>query len=375
MLALQNEFKDKVKIVLVTSDYLDAVNKLWEMLHNNRIEKPVRAGHQLSLVIADTMLKKYFPNEQHPVHAWIDPKGIFLGMATEETTTTENIEKVLAGKKVQLAKYYVPNIKENQLNSWFDTRIGFGDHLMSFSCLTKYDERVNAVAHIISKSDSITKKKSEITCINCSILSLYEEAYFRNPQIRKPVILNLKAADNYYYPQDQSFWRLSNEYCYALKLSRFQSQDIFFEMQTDLDRLFHLKSGLETRKVKCLILKRISSSEKFHTHGGVSNFKTFNDSDGTRVLDLTNYSMQNLDALIIGYSGIPSTKYLLPPMPFFDETNYKGNVDIKLPDVSDGSYSIPNLRRYLQKYGLDVVEEYRNVNNVLVIRDNPKPAN
>jgi hypothetical protein len=57
--------------------------------------------------------------------------------------------------------------------------------------------------------------------------------------------------------------------------------------------------------------------------------------------------------------------------PFFDETNYKDNIDITIPWDDDlANISFEKVRKALNAYGLDMVEEYKEL-EMLVISDAP----
>ncbi len=75
-------------------------------------------------------------------------------------------------------------------------------------------------------------------------------------------------------------------------------------------------------------------------------------------------------ALCLSFSSIKSVVSSQDPfLPLFNETNYHGRVDINLPwDDNLENLSIPRLRKGLQKYGLDLVEENK-ILKMLVISD------
>lgn len=134
-------------------------------------------------------------------------------------------------------------------------------------------------------------------------------------------------------------------------------------MRQDLDRYFHYQNKFENRKIKCLALKRVSNEDKILTHGLESKQELLFDSDGTR-LNIQNQPMSYL------FARIESVIFYKDSfMPFFDETNYQANIDINLPwDGNIENISIPELRKGLRKYGLDLVEEYK-ILRMLVISD------
>jgi hypothetical protein len=134
-------------------------------------------------------------------------------------------------------------------------------------------------------------------------------------------------------------------------------------MRQDLDRYFHYDSKFENRKVKCLILKRISKKDAIFTKGGETKQEINFGRNGARL----NIQNTPISYLVVRIRTVISDKDAF--MPFFDETQYKGNIDINIPwsnDIKD--ISIPELRKSLKKYGLDLVEEYK-ILRMLVISD------
>ena len=61
-------------------------------------------------------------------------------------------------------------------------------------------------------------------------------------------------------------------------------------------------------------------------------------------------------------------QYHVIATPFFDETNYRGNIDIKISKANLDELDISKLKRELNKYGLGLKIKKKLV-NVLVLRE------
>jgi hypothetical protein len=234
-------------------------------------------------------------------------------------------------------------------------------------------------------TDSLTKKITGYNLFNYNALSLFSIPYRSSfpegggadiPLDR--MLLKVKNLDAFRKPpvltiEQESAWYLKHTYCYGIKVPPSQADELNVVISQDLDRLFQVDSRIETRSVKCIILKRISGDDKIRTkHAGSAQFST---DTITHMETIHDVSFKGLVSLIRRDLNVLQLDFT----PFLDETNYKGNIDIILPQYDDKMsgrenadrvLTIPELRQALRKYGLDLVEEYRE-RKMLVIRDKP----
>lgn len=369
---LQNEFKNKIQIFLVTENSPEEIEKTFKILQKNGQNQIVSAGEQLSFIVLDTVFMSLMnPSKQLGTQIWIDRNKIFQAATYSEGIGSDEIKAFLKGEEVSWVKYYVPDITYKNTADWISKRIGFTDHLLSYSFFSKFDEKTDASGsfHTRLEFDSLTKKIIGINCFNLSITELYRFAYYKDQNIRKHFIfIDTKEFDHYYPPENQFAylnWRTENLFCYALKLPSDCQEDVFPIMQKDLDRFFGIKSGIEKRKVSCFALKRISSVNKIKTVHKDSLYDIIENGDSSELV-LHNQPFDDL------YEAIYS-EYFSPTrssIPFLNETYYKGNIDIEL-DWGKENYPIQTLRKQLQRYGLDIVEEYKSM-NALVLKQQSK---
>jgi len=203
------------------------------------------------------------------------------------------------------------------------------------------------------------------------ITDLYKLAWFhyKNPNIGIPenrIFLEVKNKDKFYPPKKSSEyfdWADTSLFSYATKLPLINADEMYNLMRQDLDSYFHYQSKFEYRKIGCLILKRFSNEDKIMTKGLKSKQELVVRSKEVH-LNIQNTPVSHL------FSRIESVIiYKDTFMPFFNETNYNGNIDINLPwNENIENISIPALRKGLRRYGLDLVEEYKTL-RMLVISD------
>jgi hypothetical protein len=122
---------------------------------------------------------------------------------------------------------------------------------------------------------------------------------------------------------------------------------------------------METRRVKCLVLKRITSEDRIKSKGGQHVY-------GLSVMDNGSSFIYKNESIEDLFSNLQTLVYYQDAFtPFFDETNYKDNIDITIPWDDDlANISFEKVRKALNAYGLDMVEEYKEL-EMLVISDAP----
>jgi thiol-disulfide isomerase/thioredoxin len=369
MLELQKQFESQLKIIVVTPNTEREVNQLWKDLRNNIPGKVIDAGLNLPFIVADTTLKILFPYNGLPMHVWIDKNQVFKIAAESKTTTPENIQAFVTGKNAKLTPYHLVNINGFNADSWLEKRVGYVDHLINYSILSKFDENASSGGYSKTILDS-SNHSYGLLCYNVTILNLFQIAYFKNELTHNShILLDINTNDNYIQPEANTYeyseWIKKNLYCYTLKTSYTSEDSMFSKVKRDLGEYFHLEGNFEERRIKCWILKRISSEDRIRTKG-LTPTDEFVNSYSSRKILIKNMPISTLFNDILN-SYFPAHDFIFHPV--INETNYKLNIDIMLPWGGFGeSYSIAMLRKSLEEYGLDLVQEDRYL-NVLVIKD------
>lgn len=382
MLRLQEKYGDKLKVIIYTQEREENYKKMWKDFEDKVYARPVlNAATKLPAILGDTILSQLFPTSGPGTKIWIDSAGRYQAITLEALPSETRVEDLRAGRRIVSDKIFIADIRAGApKKEWVEKRIGFSDHLLNYSILTQYDEKFKGVGAFYSdqfKIDSLTGKVTGITMINASVLELFSMVYFKKgiPD-NNFLILSKNLKDGYILLSgiktyaDALAWKQKHLYCYALQTPSNENGDAFSVMKTEMERLFSLKGSIENRKIKCWILKRITSEDKIKSNDKTDepvSQEIFSDNDEHKII-AKNVSMQEF------FGTIQGSKYFVDcskggpfACTFIDETNYKGNVDIGIP-IGMENYSLPLLRKELQKYGLDLVQGYR-VRKVLVLRD------
>ncbi|MBO9572008.1 MAG: TlpA family protein disulfide reductase [Chitinophagaceae bacterium] len=376
LLELQRQFKDEIQIIVVTKNSKNEVDALWREMKSRSANPAIaESAKHLPFIVSDSILGSLFPYVGIPMHVWIGKNNEYLSSSYSYSTTKENIRALIEGKPVRFPPY---TIKEfNPLNfkykAWLDKRISSSDNLISFSMLTKFDPTSQDGGLTDFLKDTSTNQITGISDVNRDLNELYRLAYFKRINVRHDYLVLETDKDRFFPPENIGRlyeWLENNKFCYVSKTPLQRADSLFEHMKNDLDNYFGLQSEFENRKLRCLILKRMGSKDLIRTKGGEPKSQVFHYSNNKAELVMQNMTVADLTDEIAGIIGAWA-RLQRTSIPFFNETDYAGNIDIKLPWGYDPPPSdwIEKLRFDLQKIGLDLVEEEREF-KVLVIKDN-----
>jgi thiol-disulfide isomerase/thioredoxin len=368
---LQEEFGNNIQIIIVTKNSKKEVDNLFARINGHVSSEITYAWKHLPFIVEDSILDKLFPHDAVPCHVWLNSTKVVEGIAYDNTTTSENIQAFLMGKKIKLAKFGMAEIDPLHPLSWINGEDEFINQLKYYSFIySRLNHQGGGDGQVAALIDSTTKKIVGFSCINMSIADLYKLSrfHYKNPNIGIPdnkILLEVKNKDKFYPPKNTEYleWADTSLFTYAIRVPLKKANDLYIIMRQDLDRYFHYNSKLENRKVKCLILKRITKKDTTFTKGREAKYEIDFGSNGARL------NIQNTPISILVSRIETVVSYKDSFMPFFDETQYQGNIDINIPWSDEfKDISISGLRKSLRKYGLDLVEEYK-ILSMLVISD------
>lgn len=372
LLELQEKFNKDIQVIIVTKNSRVEVNRLKERIKGHVSREISYAFNHLTFLMGDSILSIIFPHEGFPIHVWLDSLRTLRAIAYSNTTTDESVKSFLTGGKVRLAEQGLQNIDHLNPISWLDADTGFVTHLKYYSFIFSRFEHIGGFdGQVFASFDSTAGKVVGFNIVNSSIANLYKLAYFKyeHPNIGIPdykILLETKDISRFYPPRnelDYYSWADSNLYSYAIKLPPENADSIYMLMRMDLDKFFKLKSKVEYRKVKCLILTKTRSFENLHSVSKVSKNEIDIDSTGTWMI------LQNQPIALLASRIESLVNYNNAYQPFFDETNLDENIDIVLPWSNElKEISMDRLKKSLNDHGLDLKEENKFL-KMLVLSD------
>jgi thiol-disulfide isomerase/thioredoxin len=363
---LQKKFGDRIAILPVTPESDTLISKF---LKKNKYTKNLT----LPMVVEDKALGEIFRYKNITHDVWIY-KGKLIAVTGSEYADDHNIQLILDGKSVNWP------VKNDFLPPFnYDKPLHVvkpGDNSDKGNP-SQYSVVLGYIPDATSKQgtsyDSVTHAR-RIYFVNFSILPAYiVNWYFLDPKTNEmpannQIVLEVKDRTKYCYnedPNDHQYdpkwgyraeWNIKNQISYesvAIDLKQ-DPKEQYRTVIRDLDRLLGLSGRWEIRKTKCLILVNSRNNTKLKTNGG----DYINTADST-IKKYKNAQLQDFVWRMNEYSNNPRV---------IDETNYKGNVDMEL-DFNSWE-DIPAIRKALQKYGLDLKEEVRDLRMFVLTEKN-----
>lgn len=363
--SLQNEFKEQLAVLLVTTQDSSTVTNFFRNMK--------RANHAIpGSATGDTVLSSLFNHVEIPHYVWIGKNRKVLAITGGEQLTKKNIQSIIDGESLHLAikKDEEKIIDEQKAFFTIGNEIQIGNEFQ----FQKLEESSSLYHSVITKSiagfgseDGSFENKLESK--NSSIGGLYRFAagegqlsnMFLNSTIWEVTNSAIKPfTDSTGLLMDKNlqtaFWMKDHTFCYELVFPEALAEQKFDIMLRDLNNyfgaLYDIEGRLELRKTKCLVLVRNGAGVSSGTTG--KNPNSFSDAYH---LKLTNQPV----AMLINYLGIYLD--LLPPL--VDETKYTENIDIEL---NCNLSNINSLNESLEKYGLQLKEKIME-HNMIVIKN------
>lgn len=355
MQKLQEEFKDRIQILLVTYQSQNELRSLFA-------RSPILKNIALPFVWQDKKLHTLFPHVTVPHHVWIDTNGVIMAITEKSNTNEQSIQDYFVGKKYHFNK-------KAELMSDFDFNQsllteGNGRQIKNFNYYSVLMKGISLGNDVIGwLTDSVTLKQIGIHAINEPILNMYGWAYGWNLYDRNSIWADMKDPISFFGPDDDEKalqdWADTSRYCYELRVPEDQLPNINAIMQKDLDRLFHLKSHVEIKWTKCLVLKRLSDVINIRSKGG----QPINDQTDTAKIMLNipfNTFVDDIKAANFKIGGLPIINATgLGSGPFDDKIDLV--IHSKLNDIAA-------LQKELTAYGLSLIEEVRPI-PILIIQE------
>ena len=345
--SLQKHFDKRIQIILITQNSRSEVEKTFKRLKMTYPDLP--------MIVGDSVLKKLFPYESVPHHVWINDNGKVKYLSYAYNTSIRNIELALQKKDIVLSeKKETGDLKESEF-LLVNKENPITKYVVSYSAMMRRVKEYGG-GEVRYIKDTV-KQIVGVRAMNRSLLSLFQEAYGNEFKLSNRLLLEMKNIGAFKIPKAVSQWDSwydSNLYCYELILPANRRKDMFNIMKQDLNRFFPYEAKIEKRKIRCLVLKRITDVDRICSAGGNPSKQRVNEQIIIRNQSLHSslYSM-----LAVANSNLST--------PLIDKTGYNKNIDIT---ITDKLQNIEQLRKDLNRFGLDLVIAESEI-EMLVIRD------
>lgn len=366
--SLQKQFGNQLKILPVTFEAKELVENFWKK--NKYIQ-----NLSLPSVVEDQYFSSYFRHTSIPHEVWIN-KGKVIAITTAQYVDESNIKKVLSGSEINWPvknDFYKFDATKWPLFMLNEDQVGASSPILQYTAIRGYKEGVNSEG--LSGGSGIVRNEKKKTIrtffLNQSIYSAYSVNWNKLINLKDLIKPVLSATANqflwevtdrsrYVYDHNKAYqaeWIRKNGICFESLTPDTGQTDVQIAASVvrDLDRLLGLQVRWEKRKEKVLVLIRTTKEGKLKGKPPVIKGQRFKD--------------EPLSQLIYTINQQEGNPYV------FDGTGYKELVDIELNITS--WTDIPSIRKELNRYGLDLKEEEREVhkfvfsevNGGLFIRD------
>lgn len=342
--SLQHQFGDKLKILAVSRDDRKTLSEFFHSESGRRYQSTLST-------VGDTVFNVLFPHFVVPYIVWLY-KGKLFNTTDGPQVTAENISKVLSGDTSSLQQVVtMTRDRPLFLSTLFDLQKDLV--LSNYFILTR-----NKVRGIGSGTEFRRTQEGVVygrQFTNLSLLEIYKSmAYHLFEQINdsfSPARIIVESVKMRNDPKDSEVFK---PYSLELIVPVKKADSLYKIMLANLNAYTPVTAEVTKRSVKTLVLTRTTAGDKHllsKEKGGA--LKSVFSPQGRK--------LQNAPIQII-----VNNMSDFAPLPIVDGTGIKQNVDFQFPATTD----LPSLKKQLKLYGLDLVEQVRTL-NVLVIKDRP----
>ncbi|NQX38439.1 Thiol-disulfide isomerase or thioredoxin [Pedobacter steynii] len=358
LLALQQEFKDKIQILLVNErGTTQQVQKFVK-----RQEKINKYVMNLPIVYNESRLSEFFPHSFVPHVIFIDQHGIVKYIPHPLYLNRETIKAILKNNDLQLRVVsdnpVMAQSKPIFINGYLtedpnDTRLVWS------SVITPYMNNAMAVAHFGSKSILDGRAYGWIANHSLEAMVRILQSYKADPQIPVPlsrrIIKDLDSTN--YVGRVDGILQLKNLYTAQLTSERNISVKIIKKkMLSDIQECFGIESSWEKQRKKCIVISKSGYQIPKYKSGEVElattdNFVKFNN---VTISDI----IQKLEDGLLFYTDYP----------ILDETGIESKLG-RINLDSDKKIDFRILQTALIKFGLKLSIEEREIDMLVITRN------
>lgn len=347
---LQQEFGDKIKVLLVTNNSDEEIKRLFK-----RIKSP-----DLPIISNDRILNTLFPHVSVPHHVWINPDGHVQFITDGYNASSANVTKVLERRNFNLHVKNEAIDFERDSALWKEGHGRLQKYINSYSySMTKIEEYGPTIMDIIKDS---ANKTIGFKFINASLKDMYKIAfggsvitsntdfYYENRILYKIPGGNktFKFPSN---PDSIPKWEKKNIFCYESKWKLNNEKQAYQYLQNDVNRFFPYSVNVKEKDVMCYLLKRVSDSEPIKTLNGKKEF-VYTDSL---------FRIKNLPVSVF-LKSLNGLK-IFESMPVIDETNCSTNIDVSLINAFG---SIASLKKELLRNGFRLEQGKKKISMLII---------
>jgi thiol-disulfide isomerase/thioredoxin len=363
MVQLKKDFEQDLEVYLVNSYETEVqVNARMQQLNERRtkIGSPPILVPSLPRLSGDTVLKQLFPHVAVPHHVWLDGTGKVLYITSGENATAAHVKKALAGEALSLS--FKRDLKAEGYDAWKQGLLQVGHDALQPAFYSGFIKGHSGLGGGNAQSTDSVKGVFRRSWINADVLSLYRSTSYELPS-RPRLLVTLKDKERFKRPEQvngQEEWQRTYVVSYEMVLPIEDKVEVGAILLADLnrfcDRRFGIEGVMEKRVVPAFVLV-VRQPQKIKTAGGKreaerSDHKiTWTNTPLSSIGNTLRAQLEDVEGGLIFISDVEGNKTTMADMELtIDRNNIKG------------------LKDQLRRYGLDLLQEKRTV-DVLVVRD------
>lgn len=341
MQMLQDEFLEKIQILMVTKDSRQAVDKL---IQKSEIVKSIR----LPFITGEEPLADLFDYTFVPTYVWIS-NNVVRYITDQALVNQDDIDNLLKGREFDVTekKDVIPE-SSNPLMVELYPFLGKNMLIYSYLAPKKSDNyRIGG-----SSGKSLHDGKIKVYSTSATLTDLYKIAYGWKILWRDDRVLVQFDKGESVVPD---FKTRENIYVYEAIADASISEDSFFTyIQQQLDLLFGIDSNLERRNIQCFILKNIDSRK---------NERIFTKKEGkTEVIgQLAKFRSVPWQWVV---NHLNSTE-IGAPIEIVDETSFESNRLVSF-DMNIDFKNLESINKNLNQYGITLEEDKRELEVIIL---------
>lgn len=346
---LQNEFGDKIQIILVNVFPHDDIKKVAPFF----AKRKERTGDDLNLPysLLQSAIAPYFPFRSIPHYVWIDNKGKIIATTSQNELTSINVTNALKGLVTGIHnKIDLMNFSGN-IPLLVNGNGGNDSDFLYRSLFTKYIEGAVPTENVIRNNSG---KITRFCMFNNSPIMFLRSAY--PDELNRPynrILIECSNKSRFQHSEIYDSVYYQNLFCYDLMIPPSSLSEFRSYMKDDMKKYLGVQVVKCTRKMNCIIITKKTAINPIATKGGKpkidyaknSIYKFMDNQPVSVLMDLLNS---------------------LSSIPLIDETGISGNIDVELPadlfHLSPGS-----LKSFFQKNGFTVTEVERALQVAVII--------
>jgi len=332
---LQEKYKDKIKVILLSDDSWEAIEKL-------KTHADIVKNTTLPMITGESKLLSKINYVYLPTYIWIKDGKTILNITDSKTFSEAKIEQYLATGQLKAQNKKEIDTKTNKgplLNTLYPY---INEDFAFYSFLWKQGDYRTHTVITISRNDKNRNLVERVKITGNNIRTLYQNAYdnnFKNKSFRR-IVFN----DPIMEKTDTA------EYSYEMIFGAPRPDTAVFNlMRRQLDLNLDLTSKVENRMQDVYVLKRIKgialsklTSEKKHITKGLGI------NDNTNILAIK-------DAPWVWATELISKVHIVPPYEMIDETGI--DIETVVNFIIPQDLSLENLgavNKKLKEVGLEI---------------------